>query len=103
VCRHHLAGRIRTRCLRCLSADRPTPAQADRWGVGYYSYKLSNAFRNALPNVGSHIEPQKGAEVFYNWAVTPWFRLQGDGQWVRPFNGRDNNYYLGLSAHLKVF
>ena len=77
--------------------------KADRWGVGYYSYKLSNAFRNALPNVGSHIEPQKGAEVFYNWAVTPWFRLQGDGQWVRPFNGRDNNYYLGLSAHLKVF
>jgi len=76
--------------------------KADRWGVGYYSYKLSNAFRNALPNVGSHIEPQKGAEVFYNWAVTPWFRLQGDGQWVRPFNGRDNNYYLGLSAHLKV-
>ena len=41
--------------------------------------------------------------MFYNWAVTPWFRLQGDGQWVRPFNGRDNNYYLGLSAHLKVF
>ena len=77
--------------------------KADRWGVGYYSYKLSNAFRNALPGVGSHIEPQKGAEVFYNWAITPWFRLQGDAQWVRPFNGRDNNYYLGLSAHLKVF
>lgn len=77
--------------------------QADRWGVVYYSYQLSDAFRNALPGIGSRIEPQNGAEVFYNWAVTPWFRLTADAQWVRPFNGVDNNYYFGLGAHFKFF
>jgi porin len=77
--------------------------QADRWGIVYYSYQLSDAFRNALPGVGSRIEPQKGAEVFYNWAVTPWFRLSADAQWVRPFNGVDDNYYLGVRAQFKVF
>lgn len=61
--------------------------KADRWGVVYYSYQLSDAFRNALPGIGSRLEPDKGAEVFYNWAVTPWFRLAFDAQWVRPFNG----------------
>lgn len=75
----------------------------DRWGVVYYSYQLSDAFRNALPGVGAKIEPQNGAEIFYNWAVTPWFRLSADAQWVRPFNGVDNNYYLGLRAQFKVF
>lgn len=77
--------------------------QMDRWGIAYYSYALSNAFRNALPGIGSHIKPQNGAELFYNWAVTPWLRLSLDGQWVRPFNGVDNNYYLGMRAQFKFF
>ena len=77
--------------------------QMDRWGIAYYSYVLSNAFHNALPGVGSHIKPQNGAELFYNWAVTPWLRLSLDWQWVRPFNGVDNNYYLGMRAQFKFF
>jgi porin len=77
--------------------------QLDRWGIVYFSYALSDAFKNALPIIGPRIEPEKGAEVFYNWAVTPWFRLAFDGQWVRPFNGVDNNYYLGMSAQFKFF
>ena len=77
--------------------------QVDRWGIAYYSYKLSNAFHNALPGAGSRIKPQNGAEVFYNWAATPWLRLSLDGQWVRPFNGVDNNYYLGMRAQFKLF
>ena len=77
--------------------------QLDRWGVVYFAYRLSNAFKEALPFIGQRIEPTKGAEIFYNWAVTPWFRLSADAQWVRPFNGDDNNYYLGLRAQLKFF
>ena len=77
--------------------------QLDRWGIVYFAYELSDAFRDALPFVGSRLEREKGAEVFYNWAVTPWFRLSADAQWVRPFNGTDNNYYLGLRAQLKFF
>ena len=77
--------------------------RADRWGIGYYAYTLSDAFLNVLPGLGSRMHPQKGAEVFYNWAVTPWFRLQADAQWVAPFNGVDDNYYLGMSAHFKFF
>ena len=72
-------------------------------GIGYYAYTLSDAFLNVLPGLGSRMHPQKGAEVFYNWAVTPWFRLQADAQWVAPFNGVDDNYYLGMSAHFKFF
>jgi len=77
--------------------------QLDRWGVVYFAYRLSDAFKDSLPIIGRRIEPEKGAEVFYNWAVTPWFRLSADAQWVRPFNGVDNNYYLGLRAQFKFF
>lgn len=75
----------------------------DRWGIGYYSYRLSDAFLNVFPVVGSRLKPQEGAEIYYNWAITPWFKLQADAQWVRPFNGINDNYYLGLSAHFKIF
>ncbi len=77
--------------------------QADRWGIGYYQYKLSDAFLNLFPVVGSRMQPQKGAEAFYNWAIAPWLKLQLDAQWVRPFNGVDDNYYLGASLQIKFF
>jgi porin len=76
--------------------------QLDRWGVAYFSYQLSDAFKNTLP-IFNQLEPDMGVEAFYNWAVTPWFRLTADAQWERPFNGRDNNYYFGLRAQFKVF
>ena len=76
--------------------------QLDRWGVGYFSYQLSDAFKNTLP-IFNQLEADMGVEAFYNWAVTPWFRLTADAQWERPFNGRDNNYYLGLRAQFKIF
>jgi porin len=78
--------------------------QRDRWGIAYYSYQMSDAFVDSLPGViGSRIERNKGVEIFYNLAVTPWFRLAFDGQWQRPYNGVDNNYYLGMSAQIKFF
>ena len=77
--------------------------QLDRWGVAYFSYQLSNAFKNAIPIFGKRLDPDKGVELFYNFAVTPWFRLSADAQWERPFNGIYNNYYLGLRAQFKVF
>ena len=75
----------------------------DRWGVGYYSYRLSDAFLDALPLIGERIKPNQGVEAFYNWAVTPWFRLTFDAQWSRPYNGVDDNYYVGTSAQIKFF
>jgi porin len=77
--------------------------QLDRWGVTYFAYRLSDVFKGVFPITGARLEPEKGAEIFYNWAVTPWFRLAFDAQWVRPFNGVDNNYYLGMSAQFKFF
>jgi porin len=77
--------------------------QLDRWGIVYFAYRLSDAFKGALPIFGPRLEPEKGTEIFYNWAVTPWFRLSADAQWVRPYNGVDNNYYLGLRAQFKFF
>jgi porin len=77
--------------------------QLDRFGIGYYQYELSRELTDSLPLIGPRIRPDKGVEVFYNWAVTPWFRLSADAQWTRPFNGEDNNYYFGLRAQLKIF
>ena len=33
--------------------------RADRWGVGYYSYRMSNAFRNALPGRSSAVSSHR--------------------------------------------
>ena len=73
-----------------------TNRRADRWGIGYYAYTLSDAFLNVLPGLGSRMHPQKGAEVFYNWAVTPWFRLQADAQCR--VGGAEQVYVVGDSG-----
>jgi porin len=77
--------------------------QLDRFGIGYYQYTLSDHLVNSLPIIGPRLGPQKGVEAFYNWAITPWFRLTADWQWQRQYNDLDNNYYLGLRAQVKFF
>lgn len=75
----------------------------DRFGVGYYQYTLSEDLTHSLPVIGPRLKPEKGVEAFYNWAITPWFRLSADVQWQRQYNDLDNNYYFGLRGQLKFF
>ncbi len=45
----------------------------DNWGIGYYYDSLSDYLKDALaPTV--RLRDEQGLEIFYNLAVTPWFR-----------------------------
>jgi porin len=55
----------------------------DTFGVGYFYIGLSNQFKT----LASPIQPQedeRGVELFYNFAVTPWCRLTYDLQVADP-------------------
>jgi porin len=38
---------------------------------------------------------EQGLEVFDNFAVTPWFRLTADLQWIRPARGTLDDAWVG--------
>jgi porin len=55
----------------------------DVFGIGCYLYDWSDDLVTGLaPVVG--LSGETGVEVFYNFAVTPWFRVSADLQWVDP-------------------
>ncbi|WP_159435981.1 carbohydrate porin [Microbulbifer donghaiensis] len=64
----------------------------DRWGIAYFKYGLSEHLVNGLAQIGStmpfdptfFIGAERGVEAFYNFYVTPWLRLTGDVQRVKP-------------------
>ena len=58
----------------------------DSFGIGYYAYDLSSDLRSALSPLGPafNIEDEQGLEVYYNLAVTPWFKVTADIQWIEP-------------------
>jgi hypothetical protein len=35
-------------------------------------------------------------EVFYNFGVTPWFKITADLQWIDPARGANPQSWLGL-------
>jgi porin len=74
----------------------------DSFGLGFYFYDFSNALEDAvdpLVNFGD----EYGMEVYYSYAVTPWFYLTGDLQVIRPAN-QDSALalVLGLRARLRL-
>ncbi|WP_071778239.1 carbohydrate porin [Cyanobium sp. PCC 7001] len=59
----------------------------DSFGVGFYYYSWSGALDAALdPFIP--LDAEKGLEIYYNFAVTPWFILTADLQVINP--GRTN-------------
>lgn len=62
-----------------MFANRPD----DRFGIGIFSTSWSSALRQAL----SPLQPlgnERGLELFYNYAITPWFMLTADLQVIAP-------------------
>jgi porin len=62
----------------------PTREQ-DRFGIGYYYLKISGDLRDVLPpllrsRIG--LDHEQGVELFYNIAMTPWFHITPDLQFV---------------------
>jgi porin len=59
----------------------------DLWGIGYFNYYLSDVLVDGLNGLGFNFRNEQGIEAYYNFALTPWFRLTADVQVIRPHIG----------------
>jgi len=58
----------------------------DRWGIAYFTYRISGDLsRSAQRDLGTGFERESGLGIFYNFTVTPWFRVSADLQPIDPF------------------
>lgn len=72
----------------------------DTFGVGYYYLGVSSSLKDLAP-VLLPIGNEQGVELFYNYAVTPWFRLTPDLQIVNPALSKfDTSVTFGLRAKI---
>lgn len=79
-----------------------TGREDDRWGVGYYHFRLSQPLLSGLEARRIFRRSESGVEAFYNFAVTRWLRLSGDIQIIDPWNPvRMRASYLGLRLQTK--
>jgi porin len=61
--------------------------ELDTFGVGFFYLGLSEEFKSLLPVIAPQ-QDERGVEIFYNLAITPWCRLTGDLQVVEPSTQR---------------
>jgi porin len=73
----------------------------DNWGVGYY-YAAPSKYLQNLPDPYGGIMHEQALEVFYNFALTPWFVVAADVQIVRPSRGSETAVFPGLRAMIKL-
>ena len=75
----------------------------DRFGVGYFNTSFSQDLANSLKTLlDINIGAEHGIEAFYNAAVTPWFRVALDLQYIRPgVHDFGNAFFVGMSAQVK--
>jgi porin len=66
----------------------------DNFGIGYYYYHFSRDLRSAIAPL-INLKHEQGFEFFYNFAVTPWFRVTADLQRIDPFNGDNDPAWIG--------
>jgi porin len=75
----------------------------DRWGVAYFRYNLSDELLAGLSTIGIDRRDEQGLEAYYNLAVTPWFRLTGNVEYIKPFRpDREDAIFLGLRTQVKL-
>lgn len=73
----------------------------DVFGIGYYLYNFSEDLKNATTPV-LNFGDEQGVEVFYNLAVTPWFRIAADLQWIEPASADNDDAWVGgLRANMR--
>jgi porin len=55
----------------------------DGFGIGFYSYNWSSDLEQTIDPLVP-LDAENGLEVYYKFAVTPWFILTADLQWIDP-------------------
>lgn len=74
----------------------------DVFGLGYFYYDFSNDLQDATSPL-VEFDDEQGLEVFYNLAITPWFRVSADLQWINPATGSNDNALVGALRTQIVF
>jgi porin len=72
----------------------------DNWGIGYYYDGPSRELQDALEPV-LKVRDEQGIEVFYNFALTPWFTVGADLQVINPSLGEDTVVIPGLRTVIR--
>jgi porin len=73
----------------------------DRFGVAFFHYQVSNVLRGELAPIFD-LDSEQGVEAFYNFAVTPWFRITADVQFIDPASGDfGDDIFAGVSTALR--
>ena len=77
--------------------------ELDSFGVGYFYYNLSDELQSQLDLLlGSNFRDEQGVEAYYSYAVTPWFFLAGDVQYIsQPRDRVGDALILGLRANIR--
>jgi porin len=63
-------------------------------GLGYFYYNFSDELQSVVEPLAD-FENEQGAELFYDFAITPFFRFSADLQWIDPGNGSNPSAWLG--------
>jgi porin len=76
--------------------------ELDSFGLGYFYYDMSDELQKALNAGEETIGDEQGAEVYYSFAVTPWFFVTGDLEYIAPpRNSVENAFIAGLRANIR--
>ena len=74
----------------------------DSFGLGYFYYDLSDDLQDELTPEGDRFSDEQGAEVYYSFAVTPWFFVTGDLEYIAPPRASlENAFIAGLRANIR--
>jgi porin len=74
----------------------------DVFGLGYFYYNFSDDLQDATSPLVS-FDDEQGLELFYNLAVTPWFRVSADLQWINPATGANDDAVIGALRTQIIF
>jgi porin len=75
---------------RGLFASRPF----DRAGIGLYGMFASDYFKDRSYLLDAVLEDEVGVEAYYNFAITPWFQLSFDVQYINPGISTSTNAWV---------
>jgi porin len=74
----------------------------DRWGMVYFRSNVGDALEHSLAVLGVSLADEFGWELFYNFAVTPWFRVTPDVQFINPgLASGQKAVFVGLRSQIK--